>query len=343
MKRILKSETPVALLSAGLLLGISAAGALTTVVVPTNATSQQIQAALESLPDSGGEVLLLSGTYLVCQPLVLKRSHQTLRGSGPSTLLRLADQANCPVVILGQPVNSPTQTLADLHVQDLAIDGNRQHEQVECWKTTGDGSEIRNNGITIQGVTDSSVERIIAAHCRSGGLVTTYYVRRLTVRDFEAYDSEFDGLACYRTEESLFTGLNLHNNQAAGISFDLAVNHNTIQQAVLAENDLGVFMRDSRYNNFHDIRVNQSRKFGVFMAQADQWTAAGWQLIAHSECTNNSFQELQISRSGSAAFRVNDASCVDNQIASAHFLDNPEGGLSLVVPNLINAQNLVLP
>jgi polygalacturonase len=343
MKRILECETLVALIATGLILSAPSAGALASVTVNANATSEQIQAALDGLPDSGGEVVLPPGVFLVRQPIVLKRSHQILRGAGPCTILRLADRANCPVIVMGQALNSPTLTLTNLHVTDLVIDGNRRQQQEECWQIQGEGSWIRNNGITVQGVTDSTIERVCAGHCRSGGLVTTYYVRRLTVRDFEAYDSEFDGLACYRTEDSLFTGLNLHHNQAAGISFDLAVNHNVIQDSVLAENDLGVFMRDSRFNLFRGIRVNESRKFGVFMAQADQWTSKGYEMIANSECTNNNFRELSISRSGSAAFRVNDASCIDNQIASSHFFDNTEGGLSQVVPNLVNAEFQILP
>ena len=196
---------------------------------------------------------------------------------------------------------------------------------------------------TSTGCGRSSVERVTATHCRSGGLVTTYYVRRLTVKDFEASDSQFDGLACYRTEDSLFTGLNLHDNQAAGISFDLAVNHNIIEHAMLANNDLGVFMRDSCFNLFRNIEANQSRKFGVFMAQADEWTAAGWRLVAKSECTNNTFRELLISHSGVAAFRINDASCVGNQLVNAHFQDNPEGGISLASPNLLADRSAVLP
>jgi hypothetical protein len=336
MKLTLISETLV-LLSAGLLACAASAGEATTITVPVNATSVEIQHALDSLPDSGGEVVLPAGTYAICHPIVLQRSHVTLRGSGPATLLQLADQANCPVIIMGEPVNSPSRNITDLRVVDLAINGNRVEQQSEIWLIPNGLSEIRNNGITVQGVTDSTVEHVIAAHCRSGGLVTTHYVRRLTVRDFTAFDSEFDGLACYRTEESVFTGLFLHDNQAAGISFDLAVNNNVIHDAILADNDLGIFMRDARYNNFREISVLQSRKFGVFLAQAERHTRTGWELMEHTECTNNSFRGLHVSNCGGAAFRVNDPTCIDNKISGAQFHDNLQGGLSQVMPNLVTA------
>jgi hypothetical protein len=338
MKLTTPYEKTLVLLTAGLLAFTGSAGQPIRVTVRAHATNLEIQQALDSLPDAGGEVVLMPGIYAISKPIILKRSLQTLSGSGASTLLQLADSANCPILILGEPVNCPTRTISHLRVANLAIDGNRKQQQFEIWQHSDHDVAIRNNGITVQGVTDSLIEHVVAGHCRSGGLVTAFYVRRLTVRDFTAFDSEFDGLACYRTEDSLFTDLFLHDNQAAGISLDLSVNYNIIRGAVLADNDLGIFMRDARYNLFREIQVRQSRKFGVFMAQADQETASGWQLAANTECTNNSFHELHVSQCGAAAFRVNDSSCVENLISGAQFLDNPHGGLSQPVPDLVTAQ-----
>ena len=73
---------------------------------------------------------------------------------------------------MGQPVNKPGH-VSHLRVSDLYIDGNRLHQQSERWQIKGEGSWIRNNGITVQNVTDSAVENVTTAHCRSGGLVTT--------------------------------------------------------------------------------------------------------------------------------------------------------------------------
>ena len=113
--------------------------------------------------------------------------------------------ANCPVDHHGRACepsdNRPSRYLC---VSDLFIDGNRAHQQRELWRLHGEGSEIRNNGITVQRVSDSVVENVTCAWCRSGGLVTTRGVRRLTVRDLTAFDNEFDGLACYQTEDSRF-------------------------------------------------------------------------------------------------------------------------------------------
>ncbi len=314
------------------------AATLVYVSLPAGVSGEQVQKALDSLADRGGEVVLPPGEISLSAPLVLHRDFQTLRGAGAETILKVADGANCPAIIMGEPVNHPRKTLVGLRVANLTIDGNRTHQQRELWKPSGEGSEIRNNGIIVQAVTDSAVEHVTSAHNRSGGVVTTLGVQRLLVRDLNSYDNEFDGLACYETTDSIFTDLSLHDNPGAGISLDLAFNHNVISNAVLVANDLGIFMRASRENNFQNITIHNSHHFGVFMANAE-WLQAGIvQPEPKSECTQNAFTNLVAKNCGSAAFRVNNSTCTNNIIINPHFKDNLKGGLSLAQPNLLTVQ-----
>lgn len=299
-------------------------------------TAAEIQKALDFLTN-GGQVVLPSGRIKITRPLVLHYSYQTLRGAaGQSTILYLGNDANCPVIIMGEPVNRPMQTVRHLCVSDLFIDGNRAHQQRELWHEQGEGSEIRNNGITVQNVSDSIIDNVTCARCRSGGLVTTLGVRRLVVENFGSLDNEFDGLACYLTMDSVFTNLYLHDNPGAGISLDLSFDHNIIKKAVLASNDLGIFMRDSRNNQFNNITIRNNRDFGVFMAQAFEQVGTGVQPQPETECTGNTFTDLVDLKNGRAAFRVNDVSCTNNIIVDAQFggsvraLSTPEPDLVTV-------------
>jgi parallel beta-helix repeat protein len=306
--------------------------------LPAGITSAQIQQALDSLPATGGEVDLPAGKFEIRQPIILSRDNETLRGAGPATILRLADNANCPVIILGEPVNNPSHTVRHLLVTGFFIDGNRIHQDRELWRLTGEGSQIRNNGITVQGVGDSIVENITTARCRSGGLVTTRDIRHLTVRGLESFDNEFDGLACYQTEDSLFADLKLHNNPGAGISLDLAFNNNVISNAMLVANDLGIFMRASRENQFLNVTIRDSRHHGVFMAHSETRTANGWGPAPKTECAYNSFTNLVAMNCGGAAFRVNNTTCTNNIIIRANFAGNGKGGLSLAQPDLVTVR-----
>jgi hypothetical protein len=157
------------------------------------------------------------------------------------------------------------------------------------------------------------------------------------VSDFTAFDNQFDGLACYATEESRFSHLDLHDNLGAGISLDLDFNHNVIDGAILTDNDLGVFMRQSRNNTFQGLKIKKSRHHGVFMAQ----TADGRGLCPGTECTGNTFDKLLVTNCGGRAFLVNNDSCIGNSISSSQFLDNVLGGLSQARSNPVRVQDLV--
>jgi hypothetical protein len=312
-----------------------------TVTLSANASGAEIQKALDGLPPNG-DVVLGAGRYEICQPLMLRHDDETLRGSGPSTILRLADGANCPVVILGPPMTETKHPVAHLGLADLLIDGNRKNQNVEHWRTAGDGSLFNNNGMQIWNATDAAVEHVTCCHCRSGGLVTSKG-RRLRVNDLESYDNQFDGLASYRTEESHFEGLRLHDNLAAAISLDLAFNHNLITNAVLAGNDLGIFMRDSRDNAFKGVTISKSHHDGVFMAQTAAPTVNGWQLLAGTQCSGNTFENLMIHDCDGRAFKVNDASCTNNLISGAHFLRNILGGMSQPATHPVVLREVVEP
>ena len=323
-------------------LALSPATGTTVVLHPEAAPGdREIQHALDQLPATGGVVVLGPGTYAIHHPLELNRDHLTLQGSGEATILRLVDGADCPVVILGSTTANPARPVHELCLADLVIDGNRRHQAVEGWNDPSNTSGIQNNGIMIQAVSNSVVEHVVAAHCRSGGLVTANGTRSLTVKGFTAYDNQFDGLACYRTENSVFTGLNLHDNQAAGISLDLNFDHNVISDSTLSGNDLGIFMRRSSSNQFSDVTIRHSHHDGVFMAQWVGCTPAGCRLIPQTECAGNHFSGLEIYDSGGVAFRVHDAACINNVIEDGIFSGNLNGGLVQAGANLVRLQDVL--
>jgi len=319
--------------------GHAALGSPVILTLSANSSGADIQKALDGLPPNG-EVLLGAGKYEISQPLMLRHDYETLRGSGSGTVLHLANGADCPVIILGPPMNELKRPAAHLRLADLFIDGNRKNQKVELWKSAGDGSEFNNNGVQIWNVTDATIDHVTCCRCRSGGLVTAG-VRRLQVNDFDSYDNQFDGLACYETEESHFDDLHLHDNLAAGISLDLAFNHNTISGAVLADNDLGVFMRSSSNNSFHGLTISKSRHHGVFMAQSAAPTAKGWRLCPGTQCIGNIFTKLLVNDCGGRGFQVNDASCINNVISGARFLHNILGDLGQPAKNLVLVREMV--
>ncbi|HXC34411.1 MAG TPA: hypothetical protein VNV43_00965, partial [Candidatus Acidoferrales bacterium] len=94
--------------------GVGSVPTLKVLTLQVGVTAAQIQQALDLLTN-GGEVRLPPGRIRVSQPLILEHNGQTLRGaSNETTILYLMNDANCPVVIMGEPVNRPMQTIRNL-------------------------------------------------------------------------------------------------------------------------------------------------------------------------------------------------------------------------------------
>lgn len=289
-------------------------------------TQAEIQHALDRLPPTGGTVLIIQvgPPIAVSQSIVIDRDNVTLEGLG-SVELELAAAANQPVLVLGQTLAVPTVARTNIHVRNLVINGNRRRQTLECNPAA---PALRNNGISLRRVEDCSVERVTAFACRSGGLVTELGCHRVVVSDLEAYDNQFDGLACYETRDSEFRALRLHDNLAAGVSLDIDFEHNVIRDSFLAGNhSVGIFMRDSRDNDLVNLHIKGSGDHGIFLAQVehDPSTAA----------SRNEFRDCVISGSGGAGFRLNDPTCVDNTLRGVQMLGNGGGTLSQASPGLV--------
>jgi hypothetical protein len=292
--------------------------------------------ALEALPPEGGTVFLPEGLYLLKGPVVLDRDNLTLRGAGRGTILQTMDGCDCPVIVMGSTETPVHRIVRNLTVSDMTLDGNRVMQKEECWTgkcDEGGLSYIRNNCLTVRGVHDSRIARIHATRGRSGGLVTEKGCRRLIVEDFVAWDNHFDGLACYETEESVFTGMHLHHNQFAAISLDINFHRNAIVNSLLEHNGhQGIFMRESSGNVFQNLVIQHNGGQGVFIAQVDD--------DAGKACRDNVFSGLRCEHMGREAFRVNDASCTGNILTNSVFAHNPRGDVSEAVPGLILQQKV---
>lgn len=138
--------------------------------------------------------------------------------------------------------------------------------------------------------------------CRSGGLVTEKGCRRLVVRDFASSDNEFDGLACYQTADSRFTGLDLRRNKSAGISTDQDFDHNTISHVRMFNNGShGIFMRNSSHNSFQHLQVKSNGRAAIFVDPVDK--------RRHTGSVGNHFTTVVVAACGGPGFQVNATSC----------------------------------
>lgn len=289
-----------------------------------------IMESIRSLPAEGGSVVLGSSEFLIHKPIVIDRDGVELRGTGPDTVLKLAAEANCSVIIVGFTSTPVPRIVHDVAVRLLSIDGNRESQAWECCGgpcDSGGVSVIRNNGITVRGAEDIRLENIITRRARSGGVVLEKYCRRISIDHLDSHDNHFDGLAAYEAENCTFTNLHLHHNQSAALSFDWKFNRNVIADSTLEFNgSQGVFMRDAVENIFRNVTIQNNGRQGIFIAQSE---------LLDTACTNNSFTKLTVTSNKGHGLRVNDESCVGNVVTGSTFTANAEGNISQTKDDLL--------
>jgi hypothetical protein len=302
-------------------------------------TGADINRALRRLPKGGGRVILGPAIFELREPIVMDRDNVELRGSGKTTVVRLADKANCPVLIVGR-INTPIDRIVSgVSLRNLTLDGNRSEQsqkvEDECWGgicDNGGVSVIRNNCLTIRGSHKVTVENIVTRGARSGGVVLEKHCREVRLENLESCENYYDGLACYETEDSSFHRLNLHSNLSAGISLDLDFNNNVFTKVQLLGNgSQGIFMRDSNGNHFKDLEITKNGAQGVFIAQADDDPT--------TKCTNNVFSDMVNMHNQSDGVRINDRSCTENMVRNSRFQGNKKN-VSQAEERLISLMNV---
>jgi parallel beta-helix repeat protein len=296
-----------------------------------------INAAIRNLPEGGGVIVLGPNLFPVSESIVIDRDGVELRGIGSETILRLTDGANCSVIVVGSTATPVARIVRNISVSHLSIDGNRGAQQFECCGgpcDSGGLSYIRNNGLTVRGAEDIRLENLETHNCRSGGVVLEKYCRRIQIVDLESFNNEFDGLACYETEDSFFTQLHLHTNRSAGISLDWKFNRNVISDATLTRNgSQGIFMRDSNENVFRNLYLRDNGEQGLFVAETRE--------IPGSACQRNRFERLTLTGNKTQGIRINDPSCTENVIVDSRSAGNAQENVSLSLPGmLIGAENV---
>ena len=277
-----------------------------------------IRVGVKKISLSGGEFVIPAGTYKCNSAIVLDQDNVTLRGAGNVQLI-LAEQSNSPVIVMGD-LNTPPQPRRNIKVTHLKIDGNRQQQSFECWGGPCDGqglSFIRNNGITVRGLTDGVISDVTTENARSGGVVTEKGCYNLQIEHLIASQNQFDGFAGYETYGSVIAHSTLKNNLAAGISMDIHFDGNTFRDVLIQDNaDVGIFMRASSSNIFAELRIIGNLSHGIFLAQVEDV----------STCPiDNQFENLTVVRSRGFGFLLNNA-CTGNRLTGhAEFLQNQSG------------------
>lgn len=85
-----------------------------------------MQAAIDALPETGGELILPAGEFEIQQPLIVTAEDVLIRGAGTATHIKNTNQDGQPAIILRHPQYEKNNKLKRWRVklQDLRVTGN---------------------------------------------------------------------------------------------------------------------------------------------------------------------------------------------------------------------------
>lgn len=268
------------------------------------------------------EVVLARATYECREPLQLAADGLTVDFGG--ALLRVADHALRPAVVVGDLHTPASRRTRNVTVLNLRIDGNRANQAFECWGGPCDPAENDNtywqqrlNGVTVNGCDGCVLRNIQVTAARSGGVVVVGSTN-LLVDGLDAEGAHFDGLAGYFTSDSVFRNVRVHHNEYSGFSFDLDFVNNRIEDFEASHNrDHGLFIRYAAGNSFVRGSFTDNLQHGVYLDRAD---AEGTGTCA----IDTRFEDVVVRGSGLYGAWL-DFECEGNAFHSARLADNGHG------------------
>jgi len=309
----------------------------------------EIQAALDALPATGGEVKLLDGAYYIGVSLVLD-SYQTLKGAGRSTILTSSGGLASGITATGGPGTEKVGIV----IADLCIDGNAGGSSITnliVWSYVDD-SKILNcwlqdcsQAIRID---YSDRDRIIGCHisgCSTRALNLQYctylkFDESTIVNSSEgayifncSYFSSFDSLIDFNSgygidslgsTDSAIIGSSFNGN-LTGLTCILLDNNS--DRAILDGNHIiggkwGVEMDEAPNSIISNNIIRGNRRDGIYASSSNNCSFLNNIIFENSQETDNSY-------SGISLYDCDDCKIAENIIRRGALTNHHQYGINI--------------
>ena len=279
----------------------------------------EINQAIQAIPDSGGEIVILDGTYNITAPINVNKSNVSIKGNGNATVLkRMWDSSSTEGVIT---LNS----VSNCKIENLQIDGN------ESVYTSTYNYGIRlssSNNNTITGNTCNNNYHGIHLSSSSNNTITgntcnnnDYY----SIALFNSSNNIVTGNTCnnnnfgiylYFSSNNTVTGNTCNNNDYYGIYPSSSSNNNTVTGNTCNNNREGISLSSNSNNTITGNTCNNNDT-GIYLSSSSNNTITGNTCIrgtGQSSDYTSSQYTIRLAGSGNSYNLISSNNCMGKDV-----------------------------
>ena len=245
----------------------------------------EINNAITALPATGGEIVILDGTYNITAKINVTKNNVSIRGNGNATILKRMFNSSVQEGVITLTGRSGCK------IANLQIEGNKTSY-----------TDNNNYGIYLY---DSSDNTVTGNTCNNNGTgINLTSSSNNTVTGNTCYNNNNYGIRLYSSSNNTFTGNTCNNNGSYGIYLLSSSNENTITGNTCCNNDsFSIYLSDAHNNTVTGNTCNNN-SCGVYLASSNNNTVTG------NTCNNNYYGIRIYSSSNNNTVTGN--TCIDN-------------------------------
>jgi len=221
----------------------------------------EIIQALEALPETGGEIVILDGTYNITASINILKNNVSIRGNGNATILKRkydsTDTDRGLITLNGK---------SGCKIQDLQIDGNKTEYTASY-----------NCGICLYSSNNNTITGN-TCYNNDDGILLDSSSNDNTITGNTCKNNDY-GIHLYSSNNTI-TGNTCNNNDYQGIYLRSSDN-NTITGNTCNNNGYGIYLSSSSYNTVTGNTCNNNDYHGIYLSSSSGNTITG------NTCYNN--------------------------------------------------------
>ena len=306
----------------------------------------EINTAIQALPNTGGEIVILDGTYNITATIAMNKDNIKLSGNGNATVLKRMWNS-----LTTEGVITVTATNGGCCIENLFVDGNLANYQSSnnygirlsnSDNNTITGNTCNNNSSRGIYLINSNNTTITGNTCSDSNRYGIYLNNSNTTTitgntcNNNNYGINLSGVNSNNT----ITGNTCNNNSSDGIFLNTSDSNNTITGNTCSGNQRGINL--SGDNNTITGNTCNNNNYGIYLINSDNNTITG------NTCNNNSRDGIYLSNSNTTTITGN--TCIRGTGQSSDYtksqytirIDGSSNNYNLIAYNNIMGKDVVI-